>query len=101
MVRESERANFSLPEDVVEAIDEIVGKQQRSRFILEAVEQKLLNARQLKALRDGAGVLADKDYPHWSTPEKTSEWVRELRRQSDESRKRAWCRDEDDDTAPA
>lgn len=97
MVRESVRAHVLLPKDVVAAVDAIVGKRQRSRFILEAVEQKLLNARQLKALREGAGALADYDNPDWATPEKTSQWVHDMRRADDEHRMRkAWGERADD-----
>ncbi|MBI4338845.1 MAG: helix-turn-helix transcriptional regulator [Chloroflexi bacterium] len=44
----------------------------------------------LKALTDTAGILSDKDYPDWSTPEKVAEWVHNLRRES--SPREEWLR---------
>jgi hypothetical protein len=32
-----------------------------------------------KAIEEGAGILDPKEHPHWSTPEKIDQWVRELR----------------------
>lgn len=73
------RTHVVLPEDLVEGVDEFVGKRGRSRFIAEATAEKLRKDRLVKAIREGAGILDPKKYPHWSTPEKIDSWVRELR----------------------
>ena len=74
------RTHVVLPEDLVKGVDDLVGKRGRSRFIAEATSEKLKKERLVKAIREGAGILDPKKYPHWSTPEKTAEWLRELRR---------------------
>ena len=73
------RAHVVLPEELVDEVDSIAGKRGRSKFIEEAVRQKLLLARQQAAMKRTAGALADYDFPDWSSPEKTSEWVRKQR----------------------
>ena len=74
------RAHISLPDDLVEEVDEIAGPRKRSQFIEEAVRIKLLNERQKRALALPGPTLDPKKYPHWATPELTTEWVHDLRR---------------------
>lgn len=78
------RTHVVLPEDLVAEVDRLAGKRKRSQFIEEAVRYKVQLARQREALVKYAGVLKDVDIPEWSTPEKTSEWVRESCRRDDE-----------------
>ena len=84
------RAHVVLPEELVEAIDRVAGKRGRSKFIEEAVRQKLLMARQLAAVRALSSSLGRTDTPDaykrnisdiydWSTPEKVSQWVHDDR----------------------
>ena len=80
------RTHISLPEELVRQIDEIAGPRNRSAFIEEAVRRKLLNERQKRAiamLAEGPG-LDPKDYPHWATPELTSQWVHDMRQADNE-----------------
>lgn len=74
------RTHVVLPDEVVKGVDELVGKRRRSRFIAEAVSERLRRERLLKAIREGAGILDASRHPEWSTPEKVAEWVRALRR---------------------
>ncbi|MEX1157834.1 MAG: ribbon-helix-helix domain-containing protein [Thermomicrobiales bacterium] len=78
------RTHIVLPLEMIEEIDRIAGKRRRSEFIEDAIRAKLVNARQREALRASAGILNPDDYPEWSTPEKTSEWVRRQREPGDE-----------------
>jgi len=73
------RAHVVLPEEMIEEIDRIAGKRGRSKFIEEAVREKLALAKQQDAMRKYAGALKDYDFPAWSTPEKVSEWIHEQR----------------------
>lgn len=86
-MEEMVRAHVLLPRPLVEAVDQLVGQRRRSRFVEEAVEEKMTRERQrqaLRALKERGGVLNAADYPHWATPEQTSAWVHDLRRQADE-----------------
>ncbi len=68
------RAHVVLPEELVEEVDRLAGKRRRSQVVEEAIREKLG-----AALRESAGALSPGDYPEWSTPERTSEWVRSMR----------------------
>lgn len=78
------RAHVVLPEDVLSELDEIVGPRGRSQYITEAIREKLLRDKQRRVLSEYAGVLADEDIPHWATPELTTEWINEGRRDNRE-----------------
>src|SRR5436309_14542079 len=56
-----------------------MGKRKRSRFIAATLEVRLRRERLGKTIREGAGILDPKNYPHWSTSEKVAEWIRDLR----------------------
>ena len=51
--------------------------------MVEAVEEKLRRETLSAALAATAGALKDAEIPHWATPEETSAWVRDLRREDD------------------
>ena len=78
------RMHVVLPEDLVRAVDALAGKGKRSRFVEEAVREKLRIEALLSALAETAGALSAKDHPHWDTKEDVASWVRESRRQSDQ-----------------
>jgi Arc/MetJ-type ribon-helix-helix transcriptional regulator len=82
------RAHMILPEELIEEIDELVGPRQRSKFVAEAVREKLQRARLLRLLDKVAGSLANEDISGWETPESAAAWVR-ASRQSDNYRLRA------------
>ena len=74
------RTHIVMPVELVEEIDAQVGPRKRSRFVQEAVEEKLRRQRLQTSLAEMAGSLADVDIPGWETPEAAAEWVRALRR---------------------
>ena len=88
------RTHIVLPREVVEAVDRLVGQRKRSQFMAEAIQEKLRRERLNAALQATAGILKDADIPEWSTPEATSAWVRNLRREADAATERklsAWA----------
>lgn len=84
------RTHVILPDETVSDIDGLVGKGKRSKFIEEAIQEKLKKEKQLKAIRESFGAISPSDYPHWSTPQKTDEWVRQLRDESDRTLSDKW-----------
>lgn len=74
------RRHVILSDEVVAAIDERVGEGGRRRFLEEAAREKLERLELEAALRDGAGVLPEEDYPHWRDQSAINEWVRAQRR---------------------
>jgi len=79
----SVRIHVILPEELVAEIDELVGPRRRSEFIAETLEAAVRRERFRDALARTAGRLDLSDYPEWSTPEKTADWVRRSRELDD------------------
>jgi len=77
------RTHVVLPRRLVEAVDEMVGRRGRSKFLGEALEEKLARLRLNRAAEKAAGSLADTNIPGWKTSESAVEWVRAARRASD------------------
>ncbi len=76
------RTHVVLPDDMVEAVDRLVGKRRRSAFISEAVAERLRREGLLRALEETAGVLSAEDHPEWADSRKVAAWVRKIRRRS-------------------
>ena len=79
------RTHLILPDDLIEAVDRLVGKRRRSAFVTEALRERLRREQLLQALEESAGILKKEDYPHWATPEKAARWVRKIRREGERS----------------
>ena len=86
------RTHVILPDDLVEGVDKLVGKRKRSRFIEEAVLEKLKRERLGKGLKEAAGMLRVEDYPEWSTSENVTEWVARSREADEQRTRRIWER---------
>jgi hypothetical protein len=74
------RAHIVMPAELLAEIDAEVGPRGRSRYVQEAVEEKLRRQKLLKSLEEMAGALAGYDIPGWENSEAAAEWVRALRR---------------------
>lgn len=77
------RTHIIVPEELIEEIDRIAGKRKRSRFVEEAIREKLEREALGRAMKEVKGMLDPADYPEWSTPEKVSAWIRESRAEDD------------------
>ena len=80
---ERRRAHVVLPSELLREIDALVGRRGRSRFIEEAASDKLQLLRRVAAF-ERAIAKPTVGVPEWETRESAAEWVRELRRESDE-----------------
>lgn len=78
------RTHVVLSDEVIAGIDERVGERGRSRFLEAAAREKLERLDLEVAIRDGAGVLKEKDYPQWRDQEAVNDWVR-AQRQTEEA----------------
>jgi hypothetical protein len=74
------RTHVVLDDEVLKAIDDKVGQRGRSRFLEEAAREKLERIELEAAIRKGAGILKEEDYPHWRDTASVQEWVRASRR---------------------
>ncbi len=79
------RTHVMLDDDVMEAIDQLVGQRGRSRFLEEAAREKLERLNLEKALASTAGILKEKEYPEFKDQASINEWVRGQRRTEEAS----------------
>jgi metal-responsive CopG/Arc/MetJ family transcriptional regulator len=70
------RLHISLDDEIVHALDERVGRRQRSTFIAAAVRRALDDERRWKDIEGAVGALADSDHDWDADP---AGWVREQR----------------------
>jgi hypothetical protein len=73
------RVHVNLPDELVRGIDEVAGKGKRTEYIADVVAKAVKRDRRIRLIEEGAGILSDKDYPHFSTPEKIAAWLKEMR----------------------
>ncbi len=71
------RTNLTLPEDLLREVDAMAGPRGRSRYVAEAVAQRVRRDKLGQAIRDSAGILAGS--PDAMTRRQVSAWVARLR----------------------
>ena len=71
------RTNLTLPEALMQEVDELAGPRGRSRYVAEAVAQRVRRDRLGKAIQESEGVM--KGRPGAMTPEEVTRWVTSLR----------------------
>ena len=73
------RTNLLLPRELVEEVDRYAGPRGRSRYVAEALADRLRRDRLQEAVSKAAGALNREDYPEWRTPDQVVSWVRDRR----------------------
>jgi metal-responsive CopG/Arc/MetJ family transcriptional regulator len=71
------RTNLTLPVDLMEEVDELAGPRGRSRYVAEAVAQRVKRDRLRRAIEETAGIF--KGTPFEMTREEVTRYVDELR----------------------
>ena len=77
----TKRTHVVIPEQLVKDIDMLVGSRQRSNFLTQAAEEKLMRYRQLQALEATGGAWKDKDHPELK--EGSAKYIAKVRRQDE------------------
>ncbi len=72
------RTNVTLPADLLDQVDRIAGERGRSRYVAEAVAQRVRRDALGAAIRETAGAMRGR--PGAMTPEEVVAFVDELRR---------------------
>lgn len=71
------RTNLTLPRELMAEVDEIAGPRGRSRYVAEAVAQRVKRDKLGKAIRETAGIMVGS--PGWMSPDEVVRWVDFLR----------------------
>jgi Arc/MetJ-type ribon-helix-helix transcriptional regulator len=77
----NKRTHVVIPDHVVRDIDALVGVRQRSMFLTQAAEEKLMRLRQIKAIEAAAGTWKDRDHPELK--QGAAKYISKLRRQEE------------------
>lgn len=73
------RTNLLLPKELVDEVDRYAGPRGRSRYVAEALSERLRRDRLRGAIESSAGALQGDEYPQWRTSEDVVAWVQHLR----------------------
>lgn len=76
------------PARLLEEIDRVVPRGERSKFLIDAAEEKLRRLQRQKAFERAAGAWRDEDYPEFASGEDVARWVRDMRAAESGSNKR-------------
>lgn len=76
------RTTITLPEEVLNQINDLAGDGGRSAWIVSTVEARLKRERLGRVIEETRGAL--KDSPSWKTADETYRWVRELREEGEQ-----------------
>ena len=71
------RTNLTLPEQLLREVDEIAGPRGRSRYVAEAVAQRVKRDRLGAAIGEAAGVMVGSE--HQMSRDDVTAWIDELR----------------------
>ncbi len=77
---ETTKITVPVPKALLVRLSERVPSRQRSRFIVQAVEDRLNIDEQVIALAETAGAWPDERYPELSSEEDIDRWLSDLRR---------------------
>ena len=71
------RTNVTLPSELLSEVDRFAGPRGRSRYVAEAVAQRVRRDALGAAIRETAGAMVNK--PGWMSPDEVARWVDGLR----------------------
>ena len=75
------RTHVVMTDELLSAIDEIVGERGRSRFLEEAAREKLARLALADSLLETGGIARGRRYDHWHDRTSSADWVRGVRRE--------------------
>ncbi|HSN75111.1 MAG TPA: hypothetical protein VL334_08480 [Anaerolineae bacterium] len=76
---ETQKITIILPKIVLQRMDELIPARQRSRFIAQALSERLALEEQLLALEESAGAWSDVGHPELVDDEAIDRWLADLR----------------------
>lgn len=76
------RTNVTLPASLLAQVDRLAGARGRSRYVAEAVAQRVRRDALGSAIRETAGAMVGR--PGWMSPDEVARWVDDLRSEETE-----------------
>ena len=76
------RTNVTLPAELLDEVDRFAGPRGRSRYVAEAVAQRVKRDALGAAIRETAGAMVGK--PGWMSPDEVTAWADQLRSEETE-----------------
>lgn len=76
------RTNVTLPASLLAQVDRLAGPRGRSRYVAEAVAQRVRHDALGAAIRETAGGMVGR--PGWMSPDEVTRWVDDLRSEETE-----------------
>jgi predicted transcriptional regulator len=76
------RTNVTLPASLLDEVDRFAGPRGRSRYVAEAVAQRVRRDALGAAIRETGGAMIGQ--PGWMSPDEVSAWVDQLRAEETE-----------------
>lgn len=73
------KTHLVFPTELLQTIDQLVGKRKRSKFVVEAAREKIARERFLKALNEAAGAWTDENHPDLNTNEDIRRYLDRVR----------------------
>jgi len=76
------RTNVTMPSSLLAEVDRLAGSRGRSRYVAEAVAQRVRRDALGAAIRETAGAMLGR--PGWMSPDEVARWVDDLRSEETE-----------------
>ena len=76
------RTNVTMPSSLLAEVDRLAGSRGRSRYVAEAVAQRVRRDALGAAIRETAGAMLGQ--PGWMSPDEVARWVDDLRSEETE-----------------
>jgi len=73
------KTHLVFPTELLQTIDQLVGRRKRSKFVVEAAKEKIARERFLKALDEAAGAWTDENHPDLNSNEDIRKYLDKIR----------------------
>jgi Arc/MetJ-type ribon-helix-helix transcriptional regulator len=77
---DTEKITFTLPKPLLQRLEQAVPEDQRGRFVIEAIVERLALMEQSTALEETAGLWQDESYHEMKSEQDIDNWLNEMRR---------------------
>ena len=84
------KTHLVFPTELLQTIDQLVGRRKRSKFVVEAAKEKIARERFLKALDEAAGAWTDENHPDLNSNEDIRKYLDKIRNSYQERTERIY-----------